>query len=83
MNECIDSIMGHIHVCLPCCFLVTIRGLVGSFNFLLDARGFWARMTLDETVVGAATVLGALSNVIEQPTHLESKLSKVGGEHAN
>jgi hypothetical protein len=31
MNECIDSTMGRIHVCLLCCLLVTIRGLVGSF----------------------------------------------------
>jgi hypothetical protein len=40
-------------------------------------------MTLDEDVMGAVTVFGALSNVIEQPTHLENKLSKVGGEHTN
>ncbi len=32
MNECIDSAMGHIHVCLLCCLPVTIRGLVGSFS---------------------------------------------------
>ena len=29
MNECIDSTMVRIHVCLLCCLLVTIRGLVG------------------------------------------------------
>ena len=29
----IDSTMGRIHVCLLCCLLVTIRGLVGSFTF--------------------------------------------------
>ena len=29
MNECIDSTIGRIHVCLLCCLLVTIRGLVG------------------------------------------------------
>ena len=33
MNECIDSTMGRIHVCFLYCFLVTIRGLVGSFNW--------------------------------------------------
>ena len=27
MNECIDSTMGRIHVCLLCCLLVTIREL--------------------------------------------------------
>ncbi len=32
MNECIDSTMGHIHVCLLCSLLVTIRGLVGSYK---------------------------------------------------
>ena len=32
MNECIDSTMGRIPVCLLCCLLVTIRGLVGSFT---------------------------------------------------
>ncbi len=34
MNECIDSTMGRIHVCLMCCLQVTIRGLVGSYNWL-------------------------------------------------
>ena len=29
-NECIDSTMGRIPVCLLCCLLVTIRELVGS-----------------------------------------------------
>jgi hypothetical protein len=29
MNEYIESTMGRIHVCVLCCFLVTIRGLVG------------------------------------------------------
>ncbi len=33
MNECIDSTMGRIHVCLLCCLQVTIRGLVGSFRY--------------------------------------------------
>jgi hypothetical protein len=32
MNECIDSTMGRIHVCLMCCLPVTIRGLVGSYS---------------------------------------------------
>jgi hypothetical protein len=31
MNECIDSTIGRIHVCLLCCLPVTIRGLVGPF----------------------------------------------------
>jgi hypothetical protein len=34
MNECIDSTMGRIHVFLMCCLPVTIRGLVGSYNWL-------------------------------------------------
>jgi hypothetical protein len=38
MNECIDSTMGRIHVCLLCCLLVTIRGLVGSFIFILTRK---------------------------------------------
>ena len=34
MNDCIDSAMGRIiHVCLLCCVLVTIRGLVGSLTW--------------------------------------------------
>jgi hypothetical protein len=34
MSECIDSTMDRIHVCLLCCLPVTIRGLVGSYNWL-------------------------------------------------
>jgi hypothetical protein len=34
MNECIDSTVGHIPVCLLCCLLVTIRGLVGPFSHI-------------------------------------------------
>jgi hypothetical protein len=33
MNECIDSTMGRIQVCLLCCLPVTIRGLVCSYNW--------------------------------------------------
>jgi hypothetical protein len=36
MNECIDSTMGRIHVCLMCCLQVTIRGLVGSYTDSLN-----------------------------------------------
>ena len=39
MNECIDSTIGRIHVWLLCCLLVTIRGLVGPFNWY--ARSFF------------------------------------------
>ena len=33
MNECIDSTIDRIHVCLLCYLLVTIRGLVGPSNW--------------------------------------------------
>jgi hypothetical protein len=38
VNECIDSTMGRIHVCLMCCLSVTIRGLVGSYTSYLKGH---------------------------------------------
>ena len=35
MNEYIDSTMDHIHACLLCSLLVTIRGLVGPFKTVI------------------------------------------------
>jgi hypothetical protein len=51
VNECIDSTMGRIHVCWLCCLSVTIRGLVGSYNWL---RGWSSSLGAHQAYVDTA-----------------------------
>jgi hypothetical protein len=62
MNECIDSTMGRIHVCLMCCLQVTIRGLVGSYN---DTLGKALGLTTDPCILLGdvnVSILGGRTN---------------------
>ncbi len=54
MNECIDSRMGRIHVCLMCCLPVKIRGLVGSYRWKIWSR---SSLVLKDLLVGTELIL--------------------------
>ena len=58
MNECIDSTMDHIHVCLLCLLLVTIRGLVVTigvrFGFLHMEHTTTSRNVLKKRLILAS-----------------------------
>jgi hypothetical protein len=46
-----DSTMGRIHVCLLCCLLVTIRGLVGPFTLTIDTETLGLSITGEKYTV--------------------------------
>jgi hypothetical protein len=58
MNECIDSTMDHIHVCLLCLLLLTIRGLVVTigvrFGFLHMEHTTTSRNVLKKRLILAS-----------------------------
>jgi hypothetical protein len=72
MNECIDSTMGRIPVCLLCCLIVTIRGLVGSFNIVMKTILF---LCIDVYILFSTGVFSS----VDSPSLSLGDQSKVSG----